>query len=206
MKHFPVFLLIIPAGLIVVLFMLFLSFHLETIVVMMNSWFFGTGRPGYELLFYLAAAAIPLLSGVFMCLVIIFISRVEDKRYEREREEALRRRAGGWSKIMGSVDSINASIVKLREISVRMRDQTRRLSLLGLETAGEKPERQKDICAETRAETLSVTMEDSEVSGVRIIYPAGFLQRYPGCQEDPSPQAPVPPHESHRKIWYFPNI
>jgi hypothetical protein len=202
MRRFPVFLLIIPAGLAVVLFMLFLSFQLETIARVTGSWFFGNDPRRYELPLYLAAAAIPLLSGILMCLAVIFISRIEDRGYEREWKEARRRRAGALPRLMESVDSINGSIVTLGEISARIKDQARRLSLLNRDMIPGTPERDgEDACA--RADTVSVTTGDSKVSGIRIIRPAGFLKEdFP----EPSPQGPFPLPGSRQKIWYFPNI
>jgi hypothetical protein len=205
MKHFPVFLLIIPAALIVVLLMLFLSFHLEMVVRLLGSWFFGEEPWRYELLFYLAAAAIPLLSGILMCFAVMFISGIENRNWERERKEDLRRRAGIRPWFMESVDSINASIEILRELSARMKGKTTQLSLLSREPGLEEPERDREaLSAGAGTDTFSVTLNNSRVSGLRVIYPAGFMEEDPG---DPSfPQGPFPPHEFRQKIWYFPNI
>jgi hypothetical protein len=205
MKHFPVFLLIIPAALIVMLPMLFLSFHLETVVRLAGSWLFGKGPWRYDLLFYLTAAAIPLLSGALMCLAIMFISRIEERDWERERKEALRRHTGTWPRLEESVDSINASIAMLGKLSARMRDQTSRLSSLNRELNPEEPERDREtLSAKAGADTFSVTLNDSRLSGLRVIYPAGLMEEDPG--DPPSPQGLFPPHESRQKIWYFPNI
>jgi hypothetical protein len=206
-KHFPVFLLIIPAGLVVVFLMLLLTLHLETIVSVVNSWFFGKDSRNSGLLFYLAAAMIPLLCGGFMCLAALIISRADDKKYEREWKAARRSDVMDQSEFMESVDSIDTSIVRLKDVSARMREQTRRLSSFCCGTSREEAEPCKENpSSRTAVDTLSVTMENSEVSGLQIIYPVQFSGKDINSREDSSPQEPFPPHGSHQKIWYFPNI
>ncbi|MDR1617936.1 MAG: hypothetical protein LBS06_02665 [Treponema sp.] len=191
--------------LIVILPMLFLTFHLETVIRVAGSWLFGEGPWKSELLFYLAVALILLLSGFLMCLAVMFVSRIEDRRYRKEQTEASRRRTGDRPQIMESVDSINASVAMLGELSARMKEQTRRLSSLNREMLSQEPERNRETpSAITRADTFSITLNDSGVSGLRVIYPAGFTEEDPG---DPSsPQGPFPPPGSRQRIWYFPNI
>jgi hypothetical protein len=203
MKHFPVFLLIIPAGLLVVMLMIPLSLHLETIIRVTGFLLFGENSPVSILLFYVFSAAIPLLSGVLMCFVVMLVSRGEDKRYEREREEARRNGGGGRMEFMACFDSMNTSIEKLREISAQLRDQTKRLSSFGSETTGGEQERY-GADAFSR-DTFSVTLEDSEVSGLRIIHPADFREK-DFSPPDTFRQESFPPPESHQKIWFFPNI
>ncbi|MDR2159375.1 MAG: hypothetical protein LBP23_04835 [Treponema sp.] len=211
MKRFSFFFLVISAGILAVISLLLLSLHLETIVSVADSWFFGTGSGKSELLFYVIAAAIPLLSGILVCLAVALISGSEDKRHEREQEKAGRSGAGGRADFTAYINSINASVVKLKNVSARMREQTRRLSLLDRETAplraGEKPERhEEDIYDETGADTVSVTMDNSEVSEVRMIYPVRSWVKDVSFPEGSFPQEPFPPRESRQKIWYFPNI
>ncbi|MDR1900162.1 MAG: hypothetical protein LBQ55_09150 [Treponema sp.] len=207
MKQFPVFLFIIPAGLIVVILALFFSLHIETIIPVIDSWFSDEDPERPELLFYLSAAAIPVLSGIFMCLVIVLISRTENKQFEREWERVrqcrARYHAGVESEFMENLDSINESIVKLREMSTRMKDQTKQLSSFGRD---EKRRQDEEKPADSPGgETVSTTLENFEVSGLRIIHAADFYGKDINLQE-PSQQELFPPHESHQKIWYFPNI
>ena len=155
------------------------------------------------MLFYAVVTAIPLSSGVLMCLVVMLFSRAEDKSYEREREKARQDGAGCWAEFMAYIDSIDVSIEKLREISAQLREQTRRVSSLGDEMTEEEPER----CGEKNSapETFSITLEDSEISGLRVIYPANFGKKDLNSP-DPFRQEPSPLPEFHQKIWYFPNI
>ena len=208
MKHFPVFLLVIFAGLLIMALMLFLALHLDTIVRVTGSLLFGENSRGSGL-FYAVAMAIPLSSGALMCLVIMLFSRAEEKRDEREREKAWRDSAGNLMKMIACVDSINLSIAKLRELSARLREQARRVSSFSGEMTGggemteEEPERYGE--KNPAPETFSVTLEDSEVSGLRLIHPTGSGKKDLNAP-DPFRQERFPPPESHQKIWYFPNI
>jgi hypothetical protein len=208
MKQFPVFLFIIPAGLVVVILALFFSLHLETIIPVIDSWFPVADPKRPELLFYLSAVVIPMLSGVLMCLVIVLISRTEDKRFERERERARQCRTRYHARVQSEfteyLDSIDASIVKLRDVSAQMKDQTRRLSSFGRGMTGKQQHEEKPPAGAVRS-TISTTLEDSRVSGLQIIHPADFYRKDLSLR-DPSQQELFPPHESHQKIWYFPNI
>jgi hypothetical protein len=136
------------------------------------------------------AAAIPLAAGALIILAGVFIAGRGDRKFYR----LLKATGGGgepvYDEISRCLDSIDASILKLRESSEAMKINAGELNELSRWFGGEAgpPEREPDGTTETRTQGESVTID------VRLIHPA----------DGPVPPGPFPLPESHQKIWFFP--
>jgi hypothetical protein len=186
-RHFPFFLLIIPAGILVIILVLILALNLNRIVSALGSSFWGTSR---ETLFYIAVALVPVISGTLMGAAIVLISKKEGQEYDRLREEARKGAPSVYKELTRYFDSIDASITKLRDVSEKIKRQTEAMEELerSIISYPPVPAREKNPAI------YSVTTGDSKVTNLRVIHSAGGL----------IPQEPAPLPQSHQKIWFFP--
>lgn len=189
MKHrFPAFLLIFPAGILVIILALILALNLNRIVSALGSSFTGV-NPGT--LFYIVVALVPVICGTLMGLAILLISKKENQEYDQLWEEALKGTPPFCEDLTRYFDSIDASIDKLRNASEEIKRQTEEM---------EELERSINQCLEPlpareeKPAIYSITAGNSNVTNLRVIHPA----------EELIPQAPDPLPESHQKIWFFP--
>lgn len=190
-RHFPAFLLIIPAGALVILLTLILTLNLDRIVSVLESLFLGTDRKNSPLLFYITIALVPVFSGALMGLVVIIISKKEDAEYQRLWEEACEEASPFYEELARYFDIIDASITKLRDTSEQIKNQAEAVEELGRSITA-NPDTTAVRAEET--ESYSVTTGESTVTNLRIVHPVDGLIL----------QEPAPFPESHQKIWFFP--
>jgi hypothetical protein len=191
-KHpFPVFLLIIPVGAFVILLALILTLNLDRIVSALESLFLGANRKNSPVLFYIAVALVPVISGTLMGLAVIILSKKEDEEYQRRWEES-RTGPSFYEELARYFDAIDASIVKLRATSDEIKHQAGTVEDLGRYFAAESDT--AGIRAE-EPEIYSLTSGDSEITNIRIIHPVEGL----------TPQEPALFPQSHQTAWFFPH-
>ncbi|MDR0624221.1 MAG: hypothetical protein LBG10_07300 [Treponema sp.] len=190
-RRFPVFILIIPIGALVMLLALILTLNLDRIVSALGSSVLGAGRGNLPLVFYIALALIPVISGTIMGLAIALLSKKEDEEYQRLREESRIGAPSVYEELFQSFDSIDASIAKLRDISEEIQHQAEAVEELGRYLT-DHPDT-VDIKTK-QPEIYSLTMGDCKITNLRVVHPVDGLV----------PQEPVLSPQSHQKIWFFP--
>jgi hypothetical protein len=191
-RRFPVFLLIVPIGALVILLALILTLNLDRIVSALESSFLGANRKDSSTLFYIAVALVPIISGTLMGLAVIIVSKKEDEEYQQRWEESRAGNLSVYEEMAQCLDAIDASITKLRETSEELKDQAGAMEDLGRYFAAESD------AAEVRAEEpeiYSLTMGNSKITNIRVIHPADGL----------TPQEPALFPQSHQTVWFFPH-
>jgi uncharacterized membrane protein YgaE (UPF0421/DUF939 family) len=189
--HLPIFLFIIPVGVLLIVLALVFALNLDRIVSVLSSVFLGRNSGNSEILFYVVVALVPVLSGTLMALAIIILSRNEDREYERLWKEARDTAPPFYDEFSRYCDSIDASIAKLRDASEKIKHQAEKLEGLSRSMA------EKSALTVVKVEEpsiYSVTMEEAKVTNLRIIHPVDGL----------IPQEPVSLPQFHQKIWFFP--
>ncbi|MDR1287887.1 MAG: hypothetical protein LBK08_09795 [Treponema sp.] len=100
---------------------------------------------------YAAAALVPLLAGALMLLVIFFVSRREEKEFA-ERLQAARKSADEYcGECMQRLDSMNASIARIRESSEKLKRETEKLFRLNQRLKNHGSSSVESISGETPA-------------------------------------------------------
>lgn len=189
--HFPFFLMIIPVGILMMVFALIFILNLEHIVSAAGSLFFGANQEHSRSLFYIAAALVPVISGIVMGVAVVMISKHEDREYEQLWQETQDGASAFYGELTRYFDSIDASIIKLRDASEKIKHQGEKMEELGRHMA------EQNGPSAVRAENppCSVTLVDNKITNLRIIHPVDELIL----------QAPAPLPQSHQKIWFFPH-
>jgi hypothetical protein len=159
----PYFLLIIPIGILAaVLVLLFVRFF-DPGGSLLGFLFMGA-RPGFSRLpLYIGVALIPIIAGILMGAAIFILVKREERKYEQMLSDA---GEAACKEIFRCRDSLDVSIVRLRNTSKKMRRYAEELTALSaragksLETPGLKVE---------AAETRTVTLENNTVTDLRFI-------------------------------------
>jgi hypothetical protein len=188
----PFFLLIIPAGVLVIVFALILAVNLDQVVSFLGTSFLGTKMGSVEILFYTAIVLILVIAGALMGLAAALIAKKNDREEERLWQEAGRAVPSTYREITGYFDSIETSITRLGDISEQMKDQSEKIIEFHRYFAGEP----KTARVKTEGPAIySITSGDNKVTNLRIIHPA----------EELIPSEPFPLPQSHQRIWFFPS-
>jgi hypothetical protein len=193
MKHrAPVFLLIIPAGILVAALVLVMVRFFDPLVSFLGSLFMGTKLGSTMLPFYLGAALIPIIAGTLMCLAVALLLRREEREDQRILTAAREAARPMYQDFSQCLESIDASIRKLHDASEKMRLHTGKLH--ELRQRMEEKRRAPAMKVEMPA-TSSVSLGTNVVADLRVIHPVDELIH----------QGLSPLPESHQSIWFFPH-
>jgi hypothetical protein len=191
MKRPVVFAVFISFGVFAAALILLAARFFDPLASFLNTVFLKEESGSAMMPFYVAVALILLAAGALISLVSIFFMDREDRKFYWSLKDT----GGGgdpvYDEISRCLDSIDASITKLKESSEAMKINAGELNELSRWLGGEAEEPEPEI---GEPETRSATLGNSVAADIRLIRPVDSLV----------PPGPSPLPQSHQKIWFFP--
>ncbi|MDR0601086.1 MAG: hypothetical protein LBG42_01765 [Treponema sp.] len=115
---------------------------------------------------YAVTALVPLLVGVFVILVMLLISRQEDREFEKWLVDASESTDKFYSECVRHLDSIEDSITQIKASSEKLKHEAEKISRLDRKLKNQDPSFPEDFPQRPPA----VTFEDYLIRGVKILY------------------------------------
>jgi hypothetical protein len=142
---------------------------------MMGLWIrtFGWGTSAL-VSFYAAAVCIPVICGVIMAVIIVLISRKEDREYDLRIAAASQAMDRLYSDCAAQLDSVDVSIARMRESSEKLEKETKRISSFVRRASGTGPEGDERKSG-MPGKTPAIAFEDYLFSEMRIMYSGDII-------------------------------
>jgi hypothetical protein len=116
----------IPASILVILLMIFFWINIPSVIGPLVNWMVKQNIRPSVAWFSAAAILILVITGAFICGVVVLISRLED-RYLKKHQPPADPAGGSYNEIDDILSSVEQSLARIRESSEKMKAQTEQI-------------------------------------------------------------------------------
>jgi hypothetical protein len=195
-RSIPSWTLVVLAGVLIVALAIVLTRFFHPLVSFFDEMMIKANIRNSRFFLYAGAILIPIIAGVLMSIVIILVTKKDDREYDEALNAMQDVSRPMYQDIDRSLDSMQNSILRLRDASEIMKRHAGELGRLRrqMEDMAPRPA-EAEAVAVVEPETCSATLANNMVEDLRVLHPVEALT--------PQELAPLP--ESHQMKWFFPH-